>query len=121
MIVCRPTRAFSLLETLVALCLLTVVLLGMLSTAAMVPGAAALGRLEQAGNLARSVLEQHRALPLSDPAWAPGDRVGGDASFELHIRVLQSGNRRDLLVRVIDRRNGQCLVSASLTRTEGGL
>jgi type II secretory pathway pseudopilin PulG len=115
---------FSLLELVVSLTLLGGIVLTTMLVSLTLPRASAPDRLQRATNLARSVMEEHRALPLSAPEWQVGSRVEDDRDPELSVRVEVSepaSGQRLLSVAVGLKRQSHHLVRLELLRTEGGL
>ncbi len=118
----RRQRGFSLLETMLALTMLSGMVLVVLLAALNMPRSAQPERLQRAVNLARSAIERMRSLPLDAEPWTPGEVVEeADPELDVVMRVSQPEARFRLLeVSVRHRDQGTGLVRMSLLRTEGG-
>ncbi|MGI5844737.1 MAG: type IV pilus modification PilV family protein [Candidatus Xenobium sp.] len=118
----RRRRGFSLLETMLALTMLSGMVLVVMLAALNMPRSAQPVRLQRASNLARSAIERMRSLPLDSDPWLPGQVVeDSDPELEVILRVTEPEARFRLLeVQVRRREQGTSLVRMSLLRTEGG-
>lgn len=115
-------RGFSLLETMLALTMLSGMVLVVMLAALNMPRSAQPERLQRAANLARSAIERMRSLPLDAEPWSPGQVVeGSDPELDVVLRITEPEARFRLLeVQVRRRDQGTGLVRMSLLRTEGG-
>lgn len=118
----RRRRGFSLLETMLALTMLSGMVLVVMLAALNMPRSAQPERLQRAANLARSAIERMRSLPLDAEPWSPGQVVEeSDPELDVVLRVTEPEARFRLLEVQIRRRDqGTGLVRMSLLRTEGG-
>lgn len=119
----RRLRGFSLVETVLALTMLSGMVLVVMLAATSLPRSAQPDRLQHAANLARSSVERMRALPLSAPDWAPSDAVdSSDPELDVARRVTAPETGQRLLEVSVRRRGSEpSLVRLSLLRAEGGL
>lgn len=119
----RSGRGFSLVETVLALTMLSGMVLVVMLAATSLPRSAQPDRLQRAANLARSAVERMRSLPLSAPEWSPS-QARDDSDPELDVtRLVTAPAEGQRLLEVSVQRRGvpPALVRLSLLRTEGGL
>lgn len=119
----RRLRGFSLVETVLALTMLSGMVLVVMLAATSLPRSAQPDRLQHASNLARSAVERMRALPLASPEWGVSQQV--DTS-DVELDVVRTVSVPSVGVRLLEvsvRRRGTepSLVRLSLLRAEGGL
>ena len=118
----RRGGGFGLLETMLALTMLSGMVLVLMLAALNLPRSARSESHQRAVSLARSTVERMRSLPLQATEWSARETVDStDAELDVVIRVSQPQERFRLLeVKVRRRTEESNLVRLSLLRSEGG-
>ncbi len=118
----RRGRGFSLLETMLALTMLSGMVLVLMLAALNLPRSARSESHQRAASLARSTVERMRSLPLEAAEWSARETVdSSDTELDVVLRVSQPQQGFRLLEVKVRRRTEEAnLVRLSLLRTEGG-